>query len=69
MKELKIPDDPDMSGIEQLFTEEDVLRINRLSKSTLIRLMKAGEFPQPIRISARSRRWRRSDVVTWQESL
>ena len=69
MKELKIPDDPDMSGIEQLFTEEDVLRINRLSKSTLIRLMKAGEFPQPIRISTRSRRWRRSDVVTWQESL
>ena len=61
--------DPDLSGIEQLYTMKDVMRMNRLSKSSIQRMVKTGEFPRPINVSPRGKRWRQSDVIIWQESL
>ena len=48
-----------------LMKREEVLNACRLSKSTLYHLIKQGQFPEPVRISPRSVRWRKSDVVTW----
>lgn len=38
------------------------------SVSTLRRKVKAGEFPQPIRLSAGIVAWKRSDVESWLQA-
>lgn len=63
------PDYAPGENIEQLYTRNDVMLICRLSKSSLRRLVLSGEFPPPLNISNRVVRWRRSDILTWQESL
>lgn len=37
--------------------------------STIYRKMKAGTFPQPVRIGRRRVAWRESDVAEWQHNL
>jgi predicted DNA-binding transcriptional regulator AlpA len=39
-----------------------------LSPATLWRLVKAGKFPQPIKLSERCTAWRVEDVRGWMES-
>lgn len=36
-----------------------------LSAATIYRKVKAGEFPQPVRLSARCSRWRAAEVRAW----
>ena len=40
----------------------------RLSRTSLWRMVKAGDFPAPIRLSARAVGWRVGDVQRWLES-
>ena len=50
----------------------DVLALLRISRSTLWRRVRDGEFPQPVRLGgAKSRAvgWRRTDVERWLEAL
>ena len=56
-------------NIEQLYTRKDIMHICRLSRSAINRMVVTGEFPPPINLSSRTLRWRRSDIITWQESL
>lgn len=39
-----------------------------LSRATIYRLLKAGAFPAPVRIGARSVAWRASDIDAWVNS-
>ena len=43
----------------------DVLAVTGLSRSTIWRLSRSGQFPSPIRLSARAVGWRSSDVQAW----
>ena len=36
-----------------------------ISRTTIYRLMRAGAFPEPIRIGPRAVRWREDDLVKW----
>ena len=47
---------------EQLLTIKEVMAKVRLSRSTIDRLRKEGEFPEPIYIGKRCMRWIESHV-------
>jgi predicted DNA-binding transcriptional regulator AlpA len=50
----------------RLIDIKDVLRLVPVSKSTIGRLVKAGTFPAPNRLSGRSF-WRFRDIIEWIE--
>jgi len=39
-----------------------------LPTSTLYELMERGQFPRPIKISARTVAWLESDIIDWQQA-
>jgi len=43
----------------------EVERVTSIKKSTIYKLVKAGEFPSPLQIGQRCSRWRRTDVQDW----
>jgi prophage regulatory protein len=51
--------------LDPLLREAEVEVITSLSKTTRWRKIKAGEFPAPIKISARRCAWRKSDIASW----
>lgn len=53
---------------DNLLTCREVAKFTRLSRSSIYRLMKAGEFPRPIRVGPNSVRWRTSDIANWSDS-
>ena len=40
-----------------------------LDITTIYRKMKAGTFPQPVRVGKRRVAWRESDIAAWQDGL
>ncbi|PYR87539.1 MAG: hypothetical protein DMF84_31440 [Acidobacteria bacterium] len=40
-----------------------------LDITTIYRKMKAGTFPQPVRVGRRRVAWRESDIAAWQAAL
>lgn len=54
-----------MQPDEVLLRLPAVTRQTGLGKSTLYGLVSQGQFPKPIRISARCVAWRRSEVQRW----
>lgn len=40
-----------------------------LDITTIYRKMKAGTFPQPVRVGRRRVAWRESDIAAWLEGL
>ena len=52
----------------QLLRRPDVERLVRLSRTTIYQLMKTGNFPKPLRISAQAVAWRLSDIQAWVDS-
>ena len=47
----------------------DVTKVTGLSRTQLLKMVKDGEFPKPVRLSVRSVGWRSSDVNTWLSEL
>ena len=43
-----------------------VLEMTGFSPSTLYRMIKAGEFPEGVKISERARAWPESQIRAWQ---
>jgi prophage regulatory protein len=43
----------------------DVRRLTGLGRSTIYRLLAAGQFPPPVQLAARAVGWRQSDVDSW----
>ena len=50
---------------DALLKLQTVRAMTGLSDSTIYRKLAAGEFPQPIRLSARCTRFRAGDVTAW----
>lgn len=50
---------------EPMMRRRSVERLTGLSKSTLYRLIKKGEFPQPLRMTRKAVRWRREEINEW----
>lgn len=51
---------------------EDVIRTVRLSRETICRRMKDGDFPKPVRLGgpgSRALGWRRTDIERWLNDL
>lgn len=50
---------------EPMLRRRSVERMTGLSKSTLYRLIKKGEFPPPLRLTRKAVRWRREEISEW----
>jgi prophage regulatory protein len=54
--------------LDRFLKREEVEALTGYSKPSIYRLIAAGEFPRPIAFTARSVRWRESDIAAWQQS-
>ena len=52
----------------RLINEKEVLALIDLSRSTLWRLERAGQFPSRLQVSTRAVRWNLAEVLEWIES-
>ena len=53
---------------DRLLKRREVEEITGLSRSTTYRMVKTGQFPQPVRVGPKAVRWRLSDIIAWLES-
>lgn len=53
---------------DSVLRRPEVKRLTGIGTSTLYALMAKGEFPRPLKLSARSVGWRESDVRLWIET-
>ena len=59
---LRIEDLPEM------LTSKQMMSFFGISYVTLWRRTKGGEFPLPIEISARAKRWRKATLIAWLDA-
>ena len=52
-----------------VFNIFDVSEFTGISKPTIYRLMKSGDFPRPMQLSTNRVAWRKSDVMNWLSDL
>ena len=50
---------------DRLLRRTDVEAWTGLGRSTIYRLMRCGEFPEPVRIAQRAVRWFESELEEW----
>ena len=63
---------PVLDGYPVILRTRAVLELMGLSRTTLWRRRKAGDFPAPVRLGGRGSRavgWRRTDVERWLAEL
>ena len=53
----------------KLLRLRQVEEITGLSRSSIYRRMKAGEFPRRVKIGSTAVRWNEGEIVAWLESL
>jgi prophage regulatory protein len=53
----------------QLLNKWHLEKLTSLDITTIYRKMKAGSFPQPVRVGRRRVAWRTSDIIKWQHGL
>ena len=56
-----------MAEVATLFSRHEVQRRCGLGRSSIYKLMGAGEFPAPLRVGIRGVRWRERAVRDWVE--
>ena len=54
--------------IDRLLRRRQVEEVTGLSRSSIYRLMRNGEFPAPVRVGPAAVRWKVSDITAWLES-
>lgn len=55
--------------LDPLLSMRDLTPVVNLQPSAIYARISRGEFPAGILLSRRCRRWRRSDIAAWMESL
>ena len=50
---------------DRLLSLPEVVRLTGLSRSTLYRKVKEGDFPLPVKLGKRAVGWRESEVIAW----
>lgn len=58
-----------MAGPRKMLREDEVLDVIPLSRSTLLRMARAGKFPKPTYISPNRRIWFEDEITTWQDAV
>jgi prophage regulatory protein len=53
---------------QRLLRRAEVVKMTGLGRSSIYRLMAAGSFPRPVRLSQRSVAWRSTDLSKWINS-
>ena len=53
---------------DRLLKRHDVEKRCQISRSAIYRLMRTGQFPEPIRIGPRAVRWSESEIDAWLAS-
>ena len=53
---------------DRLMRLEEVVEVTALSRSTIYRMVKTGQFPQSKQIGLRAVRWKLSDINAWIDS-
>ena len=56
---------PGAANVEQYLNIEDVTARLRVSRSTVWRWLKNGNFAKPIHLGPKAVRWRESDIAAW----
>jgi prophage regulatory protein len=54
--------------LQNILRRTDVERLTGLPRSTIYDRMARGEFPKPIKLSAKSVGWLESEVAAWQQA-
>ena len=54
-----------ISDRDRLLTRAEVESRVGLTKTSIYRMMRAGQFPEPLRISTRAVRWSASEIEAW----
>ncbi|MCY4528729.1 MAG: AlpA family transcriptional regulator [Chloroflexi bacterium] len=57
-----------MNVNDRLLRRRQVEDITGLSRSSIYRLMRNGEFPVPVRVGPAAVRWKASEITRWVES-
>lgn len=57
-----------MEKNDRLLRLEDVEARCGISRSTIYRLMREGDFPEPIKVGQRAVRWLESEITEWLDS-
>ncbi len=57
-----------MNVNDRLLRRRQVEDITGLSRSSIYRLMRNGEFPLPIKVGPAAVRWKASDISAWLEA-
>lgn len=52
---------------DRILRISEVCKLTGLSRATIYRLKAAGDFPAPVRLSARAVGWRLCDIMEWIE--
>lgn len=55
--------------MEPMLKIEDVVEKTSLGKSTLEKMIENGEFPKPLKLGPRTRRWHAEDINKWINDL
>ena len=50
---------------ERLLRRDEVERRCGLARTSIYRMMRAGTFPEPLKVGARAVRWPESEVEAW----
>ena len=58
-----------MLSTTYLLKLNDVLNLCQLSKSTLYRMIRAGDFPEPVALNKRAVAWKTEEIEAWIDGL
>ena len=58
-------DDEPKNFQTRLLRVSDLCEKLGISRAQIYRLLSAGDFPKPLRLSERTRAWRESDIELW----
>ena len=54
--------------MERLMTRRDVEAHCGLSRTSIYRLMRAGQFPEAVKVGPKAVRWRQSEINAWLQA-
>lgn len=54
-------------AVKQIIKRPEVQTVAGLSRSSLYRLIAAGKFPKPVKLSSRAVGWRADEIAIWIE--
>ena len=60
--------EPTAEPLDEIMLWPDVKRAVKLSRVTVYHLRRAGDFPQPVKLSPNRCGWRASELRQWLES-